>query len=54
VSDAEVITLEIVGEFMGKDTDKGGWRYFRNHWHDGFPQLGSRALLLNKARISGC
>jgi hypothetical protein len=43
LSDAEVITLEIVGEFMGKDQDKSIWRYFRNHWHDWFPNLGSRA-----------
>lgn len=31
LTDAEVITMEIVGEFMGKDQDKGIWRYFRNH-----------------------
>jgi len=43
LSDAEAITLEIVGEFMGKDSDKGIWRYFRNHWHGWFPRLGSRA-----------
>lgn len=43
LSDAEVITMEIVGEFMGKDHDQGIWRYFRNHWHDWFPNLGSRA-----------
>lgn len=28
LSDSEVITMEIVGEFMGKDQDKGIWRYF--------------------------
>jgi hypothetical protein len=43
LSDEEVITMEIVGEFMGKDQDKSLWRYFRNHWHDWFPHLGSRA-----------
>lgn len=43
LSDAEVITMEIVGEFFGYDTDKGIWRYFKNHWHNWFPQLGSRA-----------
>lgn len=43
LSDAEVITMELVGEFMGKDQDKGIWRYFRNHWHEWFPHLGSRA-----------
>jgi hypothetical protein len=43
LSDAEVITMELVGEFMGKDQDKSIWRYFRNHWHNWFPNLGSRA-----------
>jgi hypothetical protein len=43
LTDSEVITLEIVGEFLGKDQDKGIWRYFRNHWHAWFPNLGSRA-----------
>ena len=27
LTDSEVITLEIVGEFLGKDQDKGIWRY---------------------------
>ena len=49
LSDAEVITLEIVGEFMGKDTDKGVWRYFHSHWHHWFPQLGSRANLVKQS-----
>lgn len=43
LTDSEVITLEIVGEYLGKDQDKGIWRYFRNHWHAWFPNLGSRA-----------
>lgn len=43
LTDSEVITLEIVGEFLGKDQDKGIWRYFKNHWHAWFPNLGSRA-----------
>lgn len=43
LSDAEVITMDIVGEFMGKDTDKGIWQYFRTHWQLWFPELGSRS-----------
>ena len=43
LSDSEVITMEIVGEFLGIDTDKGIWKYFRTHWKGWFPQLGSRA-----------
>lgn len=42
LTDAEVITMDIVGEFLGKDTDAGIWRYFNNHWKSWFPSLGSR------------
>lgn len=43
LTDVEVITMEIVGEYLGKDQDKGIWHYFRGHWHAWFPNLGSRA-----------
>lgn len=42
LSDAEVITMDIVGEFLGKDTDTSIWRYFLTHWMTLFPCLGSR------------
>lgn len=29
--DSEVLTMEIVGEYQGIDTDQGIWKYFRNH-----------------------
>jgi hypothetical protein len=29
LSDSEVITMELAGEFMGIDTDKGIYRFFR-------------------------
>jgi hypothetical protein len=51
LSDAEVITMEIMGEFMGKDHDKGIWRYFRNHWHGWFPNLGSRANFAKQSAL---
>jgi hypothetical protein len=28
LSDGEVITMEVVAEFLGIDTDKGAWEYF--------------------------
>jgi hypothetical protein len=31
LSDAEVLTIEIIGEFLGIDTDQGIYRYFRHH-----------------------
>jgi hypothetical protein len=43
LSDSEVITMEIVSEFLGIDTDKGAWEYFLHHWLNWFPRLGSRA-----------
>lgn len=43
LTDSEVIAMEIIGEFLGKDQDKGIWQYFRDHWHPCFPHLGSRA-----------
>ncbi len=41
--------MEIVGEFMGKDQDKSIWRYFRNHWHNWFPHLGSRSTFVKQS-----
>ena len=32
LTDSEVITMEIMGEFMGKDQDKSMWQYFQSHW----------------------
>jgi hypothetical protein len=49
LSDAEVITMELVGEFLGRDTDKGIWAYFRQHWLAWFPSLGSRAQFAKQA-----
>ena len=43
LSDSEMLTMEIVAEFQGIDTDKGAWEYFTRHWKPWFPKLGSRA-----------
>ncbi len=39
LSDAEVLTIEIVGEFLGIDTDKGIHLFFRRHYAQWFPTL---------------
>jgi IS5 family transposase len=49
LSDAEVITMEIVGEFLGFDTDKHMWQYFKHHWLEWFPQLGSRSNFVRQS-----
>lgn len=41
LSDVEIITIQIVGEFLGLDSDKSIWMYFKNNWLEWFPQLGS-------------
>jgi hypothetical protein len=40
LSDAEVLTIEIVGEFLELDTDKAIFLYFRRHYGEWFPALG--------------
>jgi hypothetical protein len=40
LSDSEVLTIEIVGEFLGLDTDKALYGYFRRHYAQWFPTLG--------------
>jgi hypothetical protein len=39
LSDSEVITMEIVAEFLGIDTDKGIYTYFKRHYQEWFPKL---------------
>jgi hypothetical protein len=39
LSDSEVLTMEIVGEFLGIDTDKGLYLYFKRHYPHYFPKM---------------
>jgi hypothetical protein len=39
LSDSEVLTIEIVGEFLGLDTDKGIYLFFQRHYAEWFPAL---------------
>ena len=49
LSDAEVITMEIVGESLGFDQDKKICSYFKNRWLHYFPGLGHRTTFLRQA-----
>ena len=40
LSDVEVLTIEIVGEFLGMDTDTGIHLFFKRHYGEWFPTLG--------------
>jgi hypothetical protein len=41
LSDSEVLTMEVVGEFLGLDQEKAIFAYFRRHYAHFFPALGS-------------
>ena len=41
LDDREVITMEIVGEFLSLDTETGLFCFFRRHYAEWFPQLAS-------------
>ena len=41
LTDSEIITTEIVGEFLQMDTDIQNHQYFTQHWVDSFPTIGS-------------
>ena len=42
LSDAEVITMEVVGEYLGHGFDKTIWAYFKEHWRHFFPKITCR------------
>ncbi len=49
LSDSEVMTMEVVGEFLGLDTDKGIWSYFKTHGLDLFPKMVDRSNFARQA-----
>lgn len=49
LADSEVLTMEVVGEFLGLDTDVGIWNYFCRHWRSWFPALGARTTFAQQA-----
>lgn len=42
LSDVEVLTMLVVGEYLGLGSDKRIWSYFSQHWVSWFPQIGCR------------
>lgn len=40
LTDSEVLTIEVVGEFLGIDTDQGLFTFFRREYGTWFPALG--------------
>ncbi len=49
LDDSEVLTMEIVGEFLGEDRDKAIWEYFKGHWLHFFPKIPDRSNFVRQA-----
>lgn len=49
LSDPEVITMEICGEYFKLDKDKDLFAYFRDHYRHFFPALGDRPSFVRQA-----
>jgi hypothetical protein len=49
LSDEEVITMELCGEYFKLTTDKDLYAYFRSHYAHFFPQLTDRTLFVRQA-----
>ena len=49
LSDEEVITMEICGEYFKLSTDQDSFDYFQAHYPDWFPQLRDRTLFVRQA-----
>jgi Transposase DDE domain len=49
LTDAEVITMEICGEYFKQSTDKDLFAYFHSHYRHFFPKLTDRSLFVRQA-----
>lgn len=54
LSDEEVITMEICGEYFKVATDKDLFGYFRTHYRHFFPRLTDRTLFVRQAANLWC
>jgi hypothetical protein len=49
LTDSEVITMDIVGEYLGLNHDKNIWAYFKIYWKHFFPTLGCRTTYVRQS-----
>lgn len=49
LADSEIITMEIVGEWLGCHHDKAIWTYFKQHWTHLFPTIPDRSQFVRQA-----
>lgn len=41
--------MEIIGEFLGRDSDKGIWEYFKFHWRHFFHSIPDRTNFVRQS-----
>lgn len=49
LTDAELITMEIVGHLMHQNCTEWIYKYFKTHWQNWFPALGSRSNFMKQS-----
>jgi hypothetical protein len=54
LADAEVITMEVVGKYLGQNNDKAIWSYFKRHCKPLFPKMGCRTSFTRQCANLTC
>lgn len=49
LSDEEVLTMELAGEYLSLSKDKQIWSYFKTHYKAWFPNLGTRETFIRQS-----
>jgi hypothetical protein len=49
LSDEEVLTMEIAGEYLRLSKDKQIWSYFKTHYKTWFPNIGTRETFIRQS-----
>lgn len=53
LTDSEVITMELVGEYLSLNTEKAIYQYFSRHWRHFFPRLPDRSNFVRQCAATG-
>jgi hypothetical protein len=48
LTDVEVLTMIVVGEYLGLGSDKKIWKYFKMRWEHFFPNIGCRTSFVRQ------
>ncbi len=51
MADSEVLTMEIVGEMLGLDTDKDIFGFFKRFYRNYFPKLSCRVTFIRQSDL---